>query len=309
MYYSLLRKHLSTTKPVRLAALICAVALTSACGGSGGGSGGGDDSPASVNQRTLTISATENSVETRQLDAGIDADSITPVSGFDVPAITTDTDQDTLIITIGDLANEESERLTLKTDAGTQYTIVVDAENLSAATVVSEAKTLTEISSAEALADEDLRLLNTVLEIEYLAGRISESEKASTSQTAATALNSYSSALSNELTLLSQALTDYKAGDVTETDLRQQLGATSGVLTDVGNAGETALENITDTLYAMGITLPSDLQGTSPLEYVAEADRFSRFMDSDYGSFDGSGNFSFNNSYDFFNVVFHYASQ
>ena len=284
--------------------------LLAGCGGGGsGGSGGTSSSSTDFNQQTVTINTSESTVETRQLNGEIDAASITAVSGFDSPNITPSAAEETLTITVGDLANSDTERFTLKTNAGLTYTIVVNAENTSARAIVEQAETLTEITSPGTLAADDLRLLNIVLELEYLAGSISESEKLATSDAAVTSVNGFANSLENEITLLGLALTDYNAGDIPETDLEQRLSAASGALSDIGNAGESALDNVIDTLTAMGIALPADLEATDPLAYVEQADRFSRFMNANYGSFDSNGNFTFSNSYDFLNAVFHYASQ
>ena len=294
-------------KPVTTLAVgaFTAILLT----GCGGGGGGGSTPSTASKQQTVKVSTSENTIETRQLNGEIDSASITAVSGFDSPNISVSAKENILTITIDDLANSDTERLTLETSAGLTYTIVVDAENTSARAIVDQAETLNEITSPGTLAADDLRLMNTVLELEYLAGRISESEKVTISQGAATEINSFANSLENEIILLNQALADYMAGDIPETDLKQRLSAASGALSDIGNAGESAIDNVTDTLAAMGIALPADLETNNPLAYVEQADRFSRFMNANYGTFDSNGNFTFSNSYDFLNAVFHYASQ
>lgn len=277
--------------------------------GCGGGGGGESNSSTASKQETVRVSTSENTVETRQLNGEIDASSITAISGFDSPNISASTKENILTITVGDLANSDTERFTLETSAGLIYTIVVDAENTSARAIVDQAETLTEITSPGTLAADDLRLMNIVLELEYLAGSISESEKVTTSQAALTKINNFAASLESEIVLLSQALTNYRAGDIPETDLKHRLSAASASLSDIGNAGESALDNVNETLTAMGIVLPEDLEATNPLVYVEQADRFSRFMNANYGTFDSNGNFIFSNSYDFLNAVFHYASQ
>jgi exonuclease VII small subunit len=290
-----------------LTAFTAAAILLSACGGGGGGS---DSSSTSASaQQSITINTFENTTETRQFNGDIDPTSITPVSGFDSPNVSQSTDGNSLTILVGDLENSTTERFTLKTSSGITYTIAVNALNASAQATVQQAETLTEITAPESLVGDDLRLLNTVLEIEFLAGKISESEKASISSAAAEAINGFSGPLENEIALLDQTLTNYKAGDVTETDLEQRLAAAAATLSNIGNAGEDALGNVTDTLAAMGITLPADLEATNPLVYVESAERFSRYMNSDFGSFDANENFTFSSSYDFFNAVFPYAAQ
>lgn len=277
--------------------------------GCGGGGGGGSTPSTASKQQTVKVSTSENTIETRQLNGEIDAASITAISGFDSPNISVSTKENILTIEVGVLENSDTERFTLETSAGLTYTIVVNAENTSAKVVVDQAETLTEITSPRTLAADDLHLMNIVLELEYLAGRISESEKETTSQAAMTEINRFSTSLENEIVLLKQAMADYMAGDIPETDLKQRLAAASGALSDIGNAGESAIDNVTDTLTAMGIALPADLEATNPLAYVEQADRFSRFMNANYGSFDSNGTFTFSNSYDFLNAVFHYASQ
>ncbi|WP_150913884.1 hypothetical protein [Marinobacter halotolerans] len=297
------------TKPgfFKLTMGLIVLGTMTACGGGGSGS---ESSPAPVeNQQSLIIETQENTVETRQLNGVVEPESVNPVPGFDSPQITTDISDDTVSITVGDLSNNSSERFTLVTEAGTEYTIVINALNASAEALVQQAETLTEITSPQTLASDDLRLLNTVLEIEYLAGRISESEKTSTSTAAINALNNFANTLENEIALLTLALSNYKAGDTPESDLDQRLSAAAAALSDVGGAGEAALDNVSNTLNEMGMPLPADLEATNPLAYVQQADRYSRFMNADYGTFDAEGNFSFSSSYDFFNAVFHYASQ
>ncbi|WP_449285784.1 hypothetical protein [Marinobacter sp. PE14] len=278
--------------------------LLTGCGG-----GGGSTSSTAAKQQTVKVSISENTIETRQLNGEIDEASITAISGFDSPNISVSTKENILTITVGDLANSDTERFTLKTSASLTYTIVVDAENTSAREIVDQAETLTEITSPGTLAADDLRLMNIVLELEYLSGSISESEKVTTSQAAESDINDFATSLENEIALLNQALTNYESGDIPETDLKQRLSAASGALSDIGNAGESAIDNVTDTLTAMGIALPEDLEATNPLAYVEQADRFSRFMNANFGTFDSNGNFTFSNSYDFLNAVFHYASQ
>jgi hypothetical protein len=292
---------------VKLTMGLFVIGTLTACGGGGGGS---ESSAAPVQtQQSVIIETQENTVETRQLNGIIDPESVNPVPGFDSPQITTAISDDTVSITVGDLANDSSERFTLVTNAGTEYTIVINALNASAEALVQQAETLTEITSPQTLASDDLRLLNTVLEIEYLAGSISESEKINTSNAAITALNNFANTLETEISLLTLAISDYKAGDIAESDLEQRLSAAAAALSDIGSAGETALDNVATTLNEMGIPLPADLEATNPLTYVEQADRYSRFMNADYGTFDGEGHFSFSGSYDFLNTVFHYARQ
>jgi len=294
------------TPAATLTVSILASATLTACGG-GGGSDSGGGAPG-VNRDTVTINTSENSVEVRQLDGAIDPESLTLVEGYDSPDITTVITDDTITVTVGDLPNSAHERFTVKTATDTHYTISISAENSSAQQTIQQADALTEIASPQALVGDDLRLLNTVLEIEYLAGDISESEKTSIKTTTNSAIASSSTALDGEITLLDQALTDYRNSDITETDLAQRLAASNAVVGELGTAGETALDIVTDTLTAMGIALPANLEATTPLRYIEEADRYSRFMVSDYGSFDGNGNFSFDPSFDFFNAVFSYAN-
>lgn len=298
-----------STRPgfVKLTMGLLAIGTLAACGG--GGSGNESKATPAQNQQSVIIETQENTVETRQLNGAVDLESVNPVPGFDSPQITTDISDDTISITVGDLSNNTSERFTLATDSGTEYTIVINALNASADALVQQAETLTEITSPQTLASDDLRLLNIVLEIEYLAGSISESEKTSTSNAAIAALNNFANTLENEISLLTLALSDYKAGDIPESDLDQRLSAAVAALSDVGSAGEAALDNVSNTLSEMGVPLPANLEATYPLAYVEQADRYSRFMNSDYGSFDANGSFSFSSSYDFFNAVFHYASQ
>ncbi|OLF81884.1 hypothetical protein AWH63_10090 [Marinobacter sp. C18] len=306
MTYSESGVHPKTPAATVAVSILASIVLT-ACGGGGGGGGSSSPEP-SVNRQTVSVDTAENSIEVRQLDGEINPDSLTLVEGFDNPSITTSISGDELTIVVGDLSNPGTERFTVTTDKDTRYTINISAANTSAQSTVQQAETLTEIPSPQTLAGDDLRLLSAVLEIEYLAGDIGESEKTSISTTASNNIESSSTALGNEITLLEQALADYQNSDITETDLAQRLSAATSTLSDLGAAGEAALDNVTNTLTAMGITLPSDLQGTTPLQYIEQADRYSRFMVSDYGSFDGNGNFSFDPSYDFFNAVFTYAN-
>jgi len=202
----------STNTAATLTVSIAAAILT-ACGG-GGGSESGSPAP-TINRSTVNITTAENSVEVRQLDGTIDADTLAPVEGYDSPAVTTVINDDTITVTVADLSNDAEERFTVTTSANTRYTVVISAANTSAQASVQQAATLTEISSAQALVSDDLRLMNAVLEIEYLAKGISDSEKITTKTAAANNIALSSSELDNQIALLDQALTDYQNGDIT----------------------------------------------------------------------------------------------
>ena len=285
-------------RAAKLTVSAMAALLLTACGGGGGGS---DSSDPNLKNETLRITADENTVETFQLNGSIKAGSLTTV--IDNPQVTASLSGDTISINIGELTNDADARYTVQTSANTRYTIDVDGLNTSATALVQQATTLAELSSAQALIADDVRLMNVMLEVEYLAGQISSTEKDAIKVQVATSTSS----LDNEISLTSQALNDYQNGDITDADLQLQVDATTAAVAEAGQAGEQALDNVTDTLTAIGITLPDDLEGSYPLEYVAGFDRYSRFMHPDFGTDDGNGGFSFSASYDFFNTVFSFA--
>lgn len=289
---------------------LIAVTLT-ACGGGGGGGGGSSSSGGNTGGLTakpLSLSGTESSTITETLDGTIDTSSLSFV--IDNPAINVSASGNTLTIDIDELQNEGIARFTVETSANSRYTVNVQAENTSAVALVRQAELLTAENAGITLLADDVRLQNVLLELEYLGNEITETQKSSIQSSTTSTLNAGTPAIDQETDTLASVLANYESGDVAESDLENALQAASNVITTGwGDIGEQLLADRLATLSAMGINLPGTLEDSYPLTFEAGFDRYTRWIDPEFGT-DNGDTFTYisnANDYDFFNTVFTFA--
>ena len=288
-----------------LLAALASLALT-ACGGGGGG---GDDTPApTITNEVVSVDAAENSTHRVALEGQTKTMDVT--RSFPAIAFAVDEETNELTITVGEVEQVQGDaRVEITTTANIRYIVDVVAENTSAAPIMAEAETLSEISSGAALAADDLRLANVALELEYLASQISFEEKEAARVANTAAVDSAATALMTSIETLEQSLADFRNGDISETQLSQSLDVAKAHMSTLDEASATAVEAVLSTVNALiDVSLPADLEGTYPITYVAEADRYSRYMTTDLGTLSPDGSFSFSADYDFLNSVFAFAS-
>lgn len=285
---------------------LLALSLT-ACGGGGGSSSGGEQ-PSGPTAKPLSLSGPESSTITETLDGTINESSLKFV--IENPAINVSASGSTLSINIDELENDGTARFTIDTNANSRYTINVQAQNTSAATLIRQAELLTAGNAGNTLLADDVRLQNILLELEYLGNDITETEKSNIQNATTTTLNTGTPAMNQEAATLANVLTNYKSSDVTESDLEVALQTANSVITQGwGEIGEQLLTDRQATLSAMGINLPANVEGSYPLTFNAGINRYTRWIDPEFGT-DNGDTFTYvsnANDYDFFNTVFTFA--
>lgn len=293
------------TPQIKLPAVIAASVILTACGGGGSGS---DSSGPSLSNEVISLEVGENTERTVSLEGNIESTNITRSSA----AITFDAtpSESSLTITVSDIVrNHGDARIEIITSTDKRYIVNVVAENTSAAAVLAEAATLSEITSGTALVQDDVRLANVALELKYLASQSTYSEKVAAQNANAATIGFSASNLMQGIETLKLALADYEAGDITETQLSQSLDATKAEFTSLDQAAGELVNDARVTINNLIDTdLPIDIETTYPVEYVAEADRYSRYMNEDFGTLSNDGSYSFNPEYDYLNSVFAFAS-
>jgi len=293
-----------TKKRYPIMALAIASTFIAGCGGGGGGS-----STPSVPSEALTVNAAENSTSTVNFRGDLSGS----VNAFmDPPEVSLSLDEDAgeATITVADVERADvAARYEFTTSANIRYIVAVTVTNTSAEAVVAQATSLTEITSASDLVRDDLRLAEIALELEYLAAQTTYGDKEAAKAANVSSVNAASTNLTTSISTLRQALTNYNAGDITETQLEQTLSAANTNFAALDAAAGDVIDDVLPTINALLVAdLPGDINQTYPLEYVPEADRFSRYMRDNFGTLEENGDFSFSADYDFLNSAFTFAS-
>lgn len=310
---------MSINKIHSLVVSVAALTLT-ACGGGGGG-GGGDGSnnggnpqlPASqVQSQVFDVSSAENQTETRQVPGEVTK--VEQLRGSNAVTLTsqagTDGTTSTVTLSVAELENDEDARFKVTSTDGEQVTetiINLSATNTSAAPLLAEAQSLQSLPDAEAVLADDLRLANIVLELEYLANLISASEQAQMRSDIDNTLADLTLDLQNQIATVTSLLNDYNAGDATETALRDRLTLVNQEIDALGEAGETILDAFSDTLARLNITFPENLNGTHPIVFNDDLNRYTRFGADAFGEVLSEDTFTFNEDFDFLNAAFPFA--
>ncbi|ARM86347.1 hypothetical protein [Marinobacter salarius] len=306
--------YLNDNKPtkspiVTTAVLAASTLLLAACGGGGGSSSDSGNNGPTIQNEVVNINAAENTTRTVAITGDIKGD-ISIVRDSSAITLTVDPETNEATVTISEVERAGVDaRYEFTTSSDLRYIITVSAENTSAATTVAQTATLTEATGGGDLVRDDLRLAEVALELEYLASQTTYGDKVAAISNNAGTVNIAASDLSTSITTLAQALADYNAGDITDTQLSQTLNATQANFDTLDAAAGDVIDDVLNTINQLvDINLPANIDQTYALEYVPEADRFSRYMNADFGTLESDGNFSFNGPYDFLNSVFTFAN-
>lgn len=294
--------------------IVTATFTLAACGGGGGGGGGQPPTPPgpeTANQ-VLTVTSAENQTETRQVPGEVSQ--VEQLRGSDAVTLTsqanTEDDRSTVTLTIAELENDEDARFKVTSEQDgliTETIINLSATNTSAAPLLAQAQSLQSLPDAEAVLADDLRLANIVLELEYLANLISAGEQAQMRSDIDDTLASLTVNLQNQIATVTNLLNAYNAGDATETALRDRLTLVNQEVAALGEAGETILDALSDTLARLNIVLPENLNGTHPIVFNDALNRYTRFGDEAFGEVVADDEFTFNEDFDFLNAAFTFA--
>lgn len=290
--------------PKLLAAAISASVLLTACGGGGGGDSSGSSSNTSENpiskvvQNTATIRVDENSSSTFGVDGSIK--NVTAERPVDL--ITVNASDSSITIKVDELTKEETARYTIehRVDGAPHETILtIKGVNASAAAMVAQADAMVNTPTSQLAFYDTERLSSIVLEIQYLAGQISESEKAGTKASIQSAIDQAAQDTKALKDSLAEALTAYRAGQIGEQSLAQKLADMEGGIDQVSDLGNIVLDSFSTTLSELGVTLPAGMT----LAYDDQIERYTRFKDANLGSYDENGKWVFAPEYDWLNAA------
>lgn len=283
-------------------ALATTFALT-ACGGGGGGSG--DDTPTKPTppaSEQLSIESAENKVVSRTLQG--EPVSTERIRGTE--AITAEASRSngktTLKVAVSELQNDGNARFKVTTkDGGTtiEYIVSVTAENTSAKGVVEQAERLTSVSPENLTLQDEKRLAQIALEIDYLTGVLDAGLKNEVNADIQKTIANTGATLGGSQSLLSEALTGYQNGSVTESVLTNSLENMNSKIQATATVGTTLLETVRPTLLGLGVDLPESLKFT----YDENLGRYSRFTTPDLGAYDDNKEWEFHSEYDWLNAA------
>lgn len=299
------------TALARVIAIGTLSATIAACGGGGGDDGNPNGSngqqPADPTRRTETVNVVvpegtslsqpvEGTIETSRRILG--DETVSFVVG-----------QAAVTFAAGELQNEALARFEVVTKTDNQtitYYFSVTGENTSAKPVITAAQSLTALPIANVLQD-DQRLTEIALEVQYLANEISSAEKARALAEMVTAFDDVSALTADDLGALNTALSDYQQGSIDETELANVLAVAEAAVADIGAAGEGALDTYQMTLEGLGVSLPENLAADLPLIFDDRLNRYTRFTNANLGSYNANGQWQFNASYEFLNSALTFA--
>lgn len=267
--------------------------------------GGDDESGSGDSDGTETVSAVsgEGSTISQAFEFEIEA-----VEGIRTdPSVSVAINGSSVDLTVGDLENDVTVRYRVKGVDGTERIFAIELTNTSALPLVEEARSLAD-ATADLVVADDLQLAEIVLDLEYLAGLTTPEEVSIAISDFESEVASASGLFESQVQLVSNAISGYQEGDVPERELRLAVSDAQVALGPLNTAGSNLLLEVRDSLTDLGVSLPSNPGALTPIEFVEEGDRYSRFMTDAYGAFGVDGSFSFHDSADFLNAVFNYAS-
>lgn len=287
---------------------LLAVAMT-ACGGGGGGgetnTGGTNPTPPSPEPELERITETDTLTigESASVSENVrgDIQSIRKIRGDNTIGVTQN--RSAVTFTVEELVNEAEARFEVVTqDANTiiTYFFTIEGVNTSAIETVEMAETLADLPATTTALQDDQRLTEIVLEVQYLANELSSDEKDEASQAIATAFEDIGGLSQDDLDALANTLRNYKQGTATENDLVTAVNDADQTLTQIGAVGEATLEQYQTVLRDLGVTLPDDLASELPITFDTQLGRYTRFTNPLLGSYT-DGQWTFNPEFDFLN--------
>ncbi|WP_417539811.1 hypothetical protein [Marinobacter sp.] len=152
-----------------------------------------------------------------------------------------------------------------------------------------------------------MRLIDIILELEYLSEKIDANTQADLKNLIASDTESLAENLSLEIQKSITTASEYDSSAATESDLRSRLTSVNQSITEFGEAGEAILDYFTPTLSRLNIAFPDELNATYPITFSESLNRFTRFSAPEFGSMNINSTFTFQESYDFLNSVFEFA--
>lgn len=281
----------------RLAAACSAALFLTACGGGGGGSAP-QDPATKITQHTATVSVGENSSSTFNVNGSIKSVSV------DRPAepISVDASGSALAIDVGSLINEQTARYNIRhsvNGAPHETILTIEGVNTSAAATVAQANAMTTTPVSQLAFYDTQRLSNILLEIQYLAGQINESQKVATQASIQDSIDQAAQDTKALKDALTATLAAYRAGQVGEQSLAQKVASMNGGIEGVSDIGKIVLDTFSTTLNELNVAFPADLT----LKYDEQIERYTRFKDSRLGAYDANGSWIFTPEYDWLNAA------
>lgn len=281
--------------------LVVAISTTlflTACGGGSSDGGGKAPKGPAPTQESVTINLDEGTDSVVQF-----AGSITSVTAQrEIDGVTAVESEGGITVAADDLTNDVTARYRVShEDGGKKYetTLTVNGINISAAGAVQQAERTVSLSTERMILADEKRLSQTVLEIQYLAGLIDASEKVVTTASIQNAIDQSVRDTQGLKDALEVAVNQYKAGKIDEPSLLVKLSQMEGGIQDASEIGRIVIEEMNDTLTALGVALPAQL----PVNYDSRLGRYTRFTNAALGSYEQNGGWKFSANYDWLNAA------
>lgn len=285
--------------------------ILSGCGGGGDSASAGGGSDGSGNQ---TMTPAEPVEITRSSDLTIQEESsaVSPVEG-QIQSIRKIRGDDTIDATPGEsavsfsvdeLLNEAEARFEVITENGNEiitYFFSVVGQNTSAVPLVQQGVNLSGLPVTTTALQDDQRLTEIVLEVQYLANELSSTDRDRIIEEIDTAFQEIGAIAQEDIDALNRTLRNYETGSADENELNQAILSINATIRALGAVGESTLESYAEVLNDLGARLPENLSSELPLVFDERINRYSRFTNSRLGSYSEDGRWQFGADFDFLN--------